>query len=316
MNRDRMSRLMCGVRAFMAMACVAAWAGGALAGQQVTNFDFADQVGFPAGPGAPLATGFTTGPAHAWRFESVRLPVVYNGLGFTNMTVTLRASVPPGIPGPIIETLATYPIGPGPDTIVMPSAGTILSPSTRYFVVVEASPSALEMRCTFDNGACSNTGWQIDAAALYFVPLVNDWAGAGNQSMRMDIAASAYFPPPIVTGVTGCLDTPPVTSLCPNSGGVQMVVTGANFLPDSVVLVGGIPAQNVQFVSPTQLVATLPPGAGRKQALTVVHAGGTAVLAGGVSYFAPACPGDANGDGVVNFSDVATVLSAFASACP
>lgn len=57
MNRDRLSRLLCGVRALMVIGCVAACGGGALAGQQVTNFDFADQVGFPAGPGAPLATG-------------------------------------------------------------------------------------------------------------------------------------------------------------------------------------------------------------------------------------------------------------------
>jgi len=30
----------------------------------------------------------------------------------------------------------------------------------------------------------------------------------------------------------------------------------------------------------------------------------------------PACPGDANGDGLVNFADVSVVLSMFTVGCP
>lgn len=286
----------------------------ASAAVQVTNLNQNDDGTHPAVPGTTIAQAFITGPGNPWQLNFVTFTVEYLGFATTDIIVRLRAFTPGFGPGGIIETLAVYTLGQGTHNLVLLSSGAVLQPSTRYYISVDAVPTQLLVRVTDDNAECSVTGWLIEDYGNNQVFGV--WPAWGTTSFKMAIDADPIIPAPIVTSVTGCTDTPPNTINCPNAGGVNLQILGQNFTPQSIVLVGGIPATNVSYQSPTQLFCTLPPGAGRNNALTVVNGTATSLLPSGVSYFAPACPGDANGDGMVNFQDVTAVLSMFTASCP
>lgn len=283
------------------------------AGVQVTNLNQNDDGFQPAVPGTTIAQAFITGPDHPWQLNSVSFTVEYFGFGTTDIVVRLRDYFPGFGPAATLEVLAAYTLGQGEHNLILFSSGTVLQPSTRYFISVDTNPTQVGVRVTDDNAECSLTGWLIEDYGN-----INNifWPAWGTTSIRMAIDADPIIPAPIVTSVTGCTDTPPTTIGCPNSGGVNLQIIGQNFTPESIVLVAGIPATNVVFVSSTQLSCILPPGAGRKNPVTVVNGGDAAVLAGGVTYAFPACPGDANGDGLVNFTDIGAVLATFSAVCP
>jgi hypothetical protein len=302
----------------LASLAATALAATSLAAVQVSNLNQNDDGVIPIpqdiSPGGPMASGFVTGPGNAWRLNSVSFNIEYNGIFSADLWVQLRGFTPNFGPGGTIETLAQYTIGPGSQQIMTVSSGTILQPSTQYYIVIFSSTPLIEARMTEDNAECSTTGWTLEDYTI--TKNFGFWYSYSTRSLRMTIDADPIIPPPIVTSVTGCTDTPPGTIACPNSGNVLLIINGQNFRPGSVVLVGGIPSNNVSYQSSTQIICTLPPGAGRNQAVTVVDGAAVGLLTNAVSYFSPSCPGDANGDGMVNFADVAAVLASFTAACP
>lgn len=62
----------------------------------------------------------------------------------------------------------------------------------------------------------------------------------------------------------------------PSTGGTRLVLDGANFAPESVVLIGRRVATQVEFVNTTQLVVTTPELDSGLQTITVLHRGGLA----------------------------------------
>lgn len=281
---------------------------------QVSNLNQTDSGFVFANQNNSIAQAFITGPDHPWTLRAVRLSINYTGIANTTIIIRLRAFTPGFGPGGFLETLAVYEIGFGSYDLNLLSSGTVLQPNTRYYISADTIGNPVEVRVTEDNAECSLTGWTIEdyGNAQNF----GLWFAWGTTSMRLAIDAAPIIPAPIVTSVAGCTDTPPKTIDCPNAGGTTLVVNGQNFTPDTIILVGGIPASNLSYQSPTQIVCTLPPGAGRNNPVTAVNGTTIGLLGSGVSYFAPACPGDANGDGMVNFQDVTAVLSMFTAACP
>lgn len=285
---------------------------------QVTNLNQTDwgTLAVPAdvSPGGPIANGFTTGPGNPWLLRSVSFTVEYTGIGYTDLWVQLRGFTPGFGPGGVIESIVHYTIGPGTSNLVALSSGTVLQPSTQYYVTLFTYPNTVDLHMTEDNPECSVTGWTIEDYAV--TKSFGLWYSIGTISFRMAIDADPILPAPIITSIHGCNDTPPKTIDCPNSGGVQLQILGQNFTTDTVILIGGIPTASPQFISSTQINCILPPGAGRNNAVTAVNGTTVGLLPNGVSYFSPACPGDANGDGMVNFQDVTAVIAMFTNACP
>ncbi|MDQ2831212.1 MAG: IPT/TIG domain-containing protein, partial [Chloroflexota bacterium] len=112
------------------------------------------------------------------------------------------------------------------------------------------------------------------------VPITVDAPGG-----QTDAATTyTYAPAPTLTSMA------PVTGSA--DGGDAITITGTGFTPDSQVLFGTTPADQVTVISSTELVATEPGGSGAVD-VTVVATGGTTpvVDAGRFTYVVPgACP--------------------------
>ena len=91
----------------------------------------------------------------------------------------------------------------------------------------------------------------------------------------------------------------------PSDGGTPITVIGTGFTPESRVLVGGVPAVNVQYVSPTRLTAVTPQGVPGVTSVQVNCASSDAF------YFRPYCGSDLDQDGQVTAADIAIVLLDF-----
>lgn len=280
---------------------------------QVTNLNQNDDGFQAAQPGTTIAQAFITGPDHLWRLNSVRFTVEYFGFGTTDIVVRLRDYFPGIGPAATLEVLANYTLGQGEHNLILFSSGVVLQPSTRYYIAIDTNPNQVGVRVTDDNAECSLTGWLVEDYGNINTLF---WPAWGTTSMRMEIDADPIIPAPIVTSVTGCTDSPPRTIDCPNSGGINLQVFGQNFTGDTIILVGGIPATNPVLISSTQINCVLPPGAGRNNPVTAVKGTDVGMLASGVSYAQPLCPGDADGDGFITFADLTATLSLFNTTCP
>ena len=91
------------------------------------------------------------------------------------------------------------------------------------------------------------------------------------------------------------------------AGGVDVTITGDNFLPSSQVFFDEVPAESIQWISPTRLTARTP----SKRAGAVV--GFVSVRVDNASapegfYGISDCPNDLDGDGSVGNSDVSLLL--------
>ncbi len=76
-------------------------------------------------------------------------------------------------------------------------------------------------------------------------------------------------PAPVQTVVTVATQVPVITSLEPTAGtgagGTQVTILGSNFGSSPGVTFGTIPARSISVVSPTEIVATSPPGSGPEE---------------------------------------------------
>ena len=99
----------------------------------------------------------------------------------------------------------------------------------------------------------------------------------------------------LFTTSTPGVSSPSVTSVSPGvgplGGGTLVEVHGAAFAPGASVSFGAKASADVTFVSPALVVAKAPPASAGTVAVTVVNAdGGSAVLPGAFTYYAPASP--------------------------
>lgn len=119
-------------------------------------------------------------------------------------------------------------------------------------------------------------------------------------------------PAPVIHSVSGCLDVGNVTQGCPSGAPIQIVVHGENFNAYSIVLVGGVPPEDLWVIDSSTLSFTLPPGNGSVP-LTVISNGLLTMLPNAITY--TPCRGDSNGDGVVDFDDITTSLAHWGVSC-
>ena len=121
-------------------------------------------------------------------------------------------------------------------------------------------------------GAQADLGQQVQAQNTVIQTITNTWLA------KIQQVAQGQAPPSIKTLST---------NTAPPTGGVQVVITGANFDPSTKVTFGGVVA-SVIFNSPTQLTVTVPPGNPGTVDITVVTGTGlTTTLSGGFSFGGP-----------------------------
>ena len=123
-----------------------------------------------------------------------------------------------------------------------------------------------------------------------------------------------------VIGTVVVVVPPTISTVSPTSGSTlgntAITITGTNLTGATTVTVGGVPATNVVVVNSTSVTANTPAGTAGVKAVAITTPGGTASLATGFTYVAPAIPGDVNGDGVVNGMDLAILLGAWGTSVP
>jgi hypothetical protein len=99
-----------------------------------------------------------------------------------------------------------------------------------------------------------------------------------NQDGGMAVSDGPFSFTPVSGGA------PTIAAVTPNhapiTGGTAVTILGSQFTPDAAVLIGGVAATQVQFLSSAALVATVPAGAAGPTALTVTVPGLPAASAG------------------------------------
>ena len=115
------------------------------------------------------------------------------------------------------------------------------------------------------------------------------WLGFG--SIAVVMAATALLTSGCGTGST--VNRPIVTSIVPPAGvpagGTPITINGANFAEFyTTVTIGGVPVDNLVWISSTQLTCTTPPSmtTGPRDIVVTTYEGVTTVV-GGFSYFPP-----------------------------
>lgn len=87
--------------------------------------------------------------------------------------------------------------------------------------------------------------------------------------------------PPVTIGPT-VLSVSPATG--PAAGGTEVTIGGANFAAGATVIIGGVTATNVQFVSSASLKVTTPARAAGPADVTVTVDGRSSTLTAGFTY--------------------------------
>lgn len=296
-------------------AAAIALASPAFAAVQVSNFGEYNNLGGFILPGTNMGTSFTTGPGDYWSLNSIR-GYFYSFTGI-EQTLTLKIYADNGgLPGTLVTTLPTRSISSlgYADVTFSTSLPTLLLPLTTYWLIAENAPDYSYFLGTDSTFESSPSGWTIGDYAVR--GRSGDWLPTQNTINCFEIDADNVTPPLQITAVSGCNDAPPITRDCPSNGGIFLTIDGLSFTPTTRVLIAGIPSGNPVFVTPSRIDCILPPGVGRNNAVTVVDGEMISFLPAGVSYIAPACAGDADGNGAVNFADITSVLGNFGAACP
>ena len=105
----------------------------------------------------------------------------------------------------------------------------------------------------------TGSDWNNPAAPV----TMNVYLKAG-QSNTIEVGnANGYSPDAVSVTINTATSgtTPTITSLAPNTApitGGSVTITGTNFEQGASIMFGGVPAQNVTYVSPTQITATVP----------------------------------------------------------
>jgi hypothetical protein len=132
--------------------------------------------------------------------------------------------------------------------------------------------------------SCAYTTSFLNQANNSVPNMVVNWSNpplAGGTTQAVITLFRSAGAPMIATSLTVTISTsagaPLVVAFAPTAGGVgtQITITGASFLAGSTVSIGGVAAQNVIVDSPTQIRATVAPGA-ITGAVTVTTPGGVA----------------------------------------
>ncbi len=132
--------------------------------------------------------------------------------------------------------------------------------------------------------SCAYTTSFLNQANNSVPNMVVNWSNpplAGGTTQAVITLFRSAGAPMIATSLTVTISTsagaPLVVAFAPTAGGVgtQITITGASFLAGSTVSIGGVAAQNVIVDSPTQIRATVAPGA-ITGSVTVTTPGGVA----------------------------------------
>ena len=123
---------------------------------------------------------------------------------------------------------------------------------------------------------------------------------AGGSSATGGAGRYTYFPVPTVTRVT--------PNSGPTSGGPTVTIRGSGFIGPTLVSFDGAMATGAQVISPTQLLAAVPPGDQGTVHVSVVTPGGFSSVSGGdeFTYLQPSGYWEVASDGgIFSFGDAA-----------
>ena len=154
----------------------------------------------------------------------VLLADVGGSTDINNVTLTFDSSAPTGVP-PVIVSGTYRPTAAGP-----------------FIGPAPAPPGPYGAAMTIFNGTVPNGTWSLfayDDAGGDLGTIAGGWS--------LDITTNG----------------PTISSFAPATGpaGTQVVITGTNLTGATAVTFGGIPASAFTVTSPTQITATVPPGA-------------------------------------------------------
>lgn len=160
--------------------------------------------------------------------------------------------------------------------------------STLNLAIAPAAGGTAQLSCAYNTSFLNQSNNTVPN-------LVVNWSNpplAGGSTQAVITLYRTAGAPIAATSVTVTITTsagaPLVVAFAPPSGGVgtQLTITGAAFIPGSTVSIGGVAAQNVIIDSPTQIRATVAPGA-ITGAVTVTTPGGIATAPQNFTVVAP-----------------------------
>ncbi len=218
----------------------------------------------------------------------------------------------------------------GDYTVIVTTSGCPSAPSAVTTITQNTTPNAsITTAASVVSGSSGNAASVANpgAGATYNWSVTNGTinSGQGTNAISYTAGAAGSLTIQVTVTLAGCPDTkstnvtvtaaPPavtITNVNPNAvsylGGRQIVITGSGFLAGATVTIGGSAATNVTVDSATQITARTPAHAPGMVDVTVTNTNATtATLTNGLTYYPQQF--DANGDGIVDPSDIFYLVS-------
>ncbi len=262
-----------------------------------------DDATSPSAP-APSVTGVTPNSGGASGGTAVTISganfvavptVTLGGVAATNVAfssaTSITATVPAGTAGPV-EVVVTNPDGQKGSLLngyTYIGAPTVTGVAPNTGGVAGGTPVTI-----------TGTGFEVGATVTLGGVAATSVLVTSNTTLTATTGPHAAGSVDVVVtnpgGQAGTLANgfsyvvgPTVSSVAPNSattaGGVQVTITGANFVSVPTVTIGGVPATNVAFASASSILATVPAHAAGTVDVVVTNPDGqSGTLAGGFTY--------------------------------